>query len=303
MMAAAAGHDQRRGGVREVRAGVDLNAVTGYAPAPGAGWRDGDAFLGGGTWLFSEPQPGTTRCSTSPLRLAAAHRDRRRPGDRGDLHARRAGPLAARARPAARGAAALPRQCADALLGSFKVQNVATVGGNICLSLPAGPMISLAAALDGVAAIAPADGTRPHGRPSRTWSPASGANVLAPASCCAAGLPPGRARCRADRVPPGLAVGRRPLRRPPHRPPLPGEHGGASQTVLTVTAADRRARSSSASPAFPAPGRRPRRARRGRTAATWTTCTAARPWRARHDPPRVAEVIAELAANPEAAPR
>jgi len=30
---------------------------------------------------------------------------------------------------------------------------VATVGGNICLSLPAGPMIALAAALDGIATI------------------------------------------------------------------------------------------------------------------------------------------------------
>src|SRR6202046_266815 len=89
-MAAASGHDQRRGGVREVRAGVDLNAVTGYAPAPDAGWRDGDAWLrgghragfpapppaapapdagwrdgdawlGGGTWLFSQPQPRLRR--------------------------------------------------------------------------------------------------------------------------------------------------------------------------------------------------------------------------------------------------
>ena len=35
---------------------------------------------------------------------------------------------------------------------------MATVGGNICLSLPAGPMTSLTAALDGVAAIARPDG-------------------------------------------------------------------------------------------------------------------------------------------------
>jgi CO/xanthine dehydrogenase FAD-binding subunit len=47
------------------------------------------------------------------------------------------------------------------LLGSFKVQNIATVGGNICLSLPAGPMIALAAAMDGVATIlSPAGATR-----------------------------------------------------------------------------------------------------------------------------------------------
>src|ERR1700722_18140819 len=157
-MAAAKGHDQQRGGVREVRAAVDLNAVAGYAPAPAATWRDGDAWLGGGPWLFSQPQPRLRRLL--------------------DLHAFGCPPLTetddglaiaatctlarlARWRPAlpARAPAAeLARQCCDALLGSFKVQNVATVGGNICLSLPAGPMTSLTAALDGVAAI-----TRPNG--------------------------------------------------------------------------------------------------------------------------------------------
>jgi hypothetical protein len=50
------------------------------------------------------------------------------------------------------------RQCAQALVGSFKIWNVATVGGNICLALPAGPMTSLCAALDGVAVVRPPDG-------------------------------------------------------------------------------------------------------------------------------------------------
>ena len=40
--------------------------------------------------------------------------------------------------------------CCRALLGSFKVWNVATVGGNICLALPAAPMVAFAVALDGV---------------------------------------------------------------------------------------------------------------------------------------------------------
>lgn len=39
-------------------------------------------------------------------------------------------------------------QCCTALSGSFKIWNVATVGGNLCTSLPAGPMITLACALD-----------------------------------------------------------------------------------------------------------------------------------------------------------
>jgi CO/xanthine dehydrogenase FAD-binding subunit len=137
---------------------VDLNAVTGYQPAPDVSWRDGDAWLGGGTWLFSQPQPRLRRLldlrafgwpalteTDDGLSIAAtctlAELARWRP-----------------ARPARAPAAELARQCGDALLGSFKVQNVATVGGNICLSLPAGPMTSLTVALDGVAAI-----TRPNG--------------------------------------------------------------------------------------------------------------------------------------------
>jgi CO/xanthine dehydrogenase FAD-binding subunit len=133
---------------------VDLNAVTGYRPAPDAGWRDGDAWLGGGTWLFSQPQPRLRRLldlhefgwpalteTDDGLSIAAtctlAQLARWRP-----------------ARPSRAPAAELARQCCDALLGSFKVQNVATVGGNICLSLPAGPMTALAAALDGVAVLA-----------------------------------------------------------------------------------------------------------------------------------------------------
>jgi CO/xanthine dehydrogenase FAD-binding subunit len=129
---------------------VDLNGITEFAPATDATWRDGDAWLGGGTWLFSQPQPRVTRLldlhafGWTPLRedcdgvmIAAtctlAELACWQPGHR--CHAR---------------AAALARQCCHALLGSFKVHNVATVGGNICLSLPAGPMISLASALDGV---------------------------------------------------------------------------------------------------------------------------------------------------------
>jgi CO/xanthine dehydrogenase FAD-binding subunit len=41
---------------------------------------------------------------------------------------------------------------------SWKVQHVATVGGNLCLALPAGAMISLLATLDAVAVIWTADG-------------------------------------------------------------------------------------------------------------------------------------------------
>src|SRR6202012_2876435 len=56
-------------------------------------------------------------------------------------------------------AAPLINQCCRSFLASFKLWNTATVGGNICMSLPAGPMISLASALDGVALIWGRDGS------------------------------------------------------------------------------------------------------------------------------------------------
>ncbi|RFA08695.1 FAD-binding molybdopterin dehydrogenase [Subtercola boreus] len=49
--------------------------------------------------------------------------------------------------------------CCTALYGSFKVWNVATVGGNLSAALPAGPMTSLTAALDGEALVWRADGS------------------------------------------------------------------------------------------------------------------------------------------------
>jgi CO/xanthine dehydrogenase FAD-binding subunit len=58
-------------------------------------------------------------------------------------------------------AAPLVNQCCRSFLASFKIWNMATVGGNLCMSLPAGPMISLTSALDGVCTIwTPAGGER-----------------------------------------------------------------------------------------------------------------------------------------------
>jgi len=63
--------------------------------------------------------------------------------------------------PEAIGLAAHPLffQCSAALYGSFKIWNVATVGGNLCASLPAGPMTALAAALDGEVLVWRSNGT------------------------------------------------------------------------------------------------------------------------------------------------
>jgi CO/xanthine dehydrogenase FAD-binding subunit len=112
----------------------------------------GDAILAGGTWLFSEPQPHLRRLvditalgwdpivvSDDGIELAAtctvAEVSRLSAG----LPASRPEWLAA----------PVLHQCCTALLASFKIWDSATVGGNICLSLPAGAMISLASALDG----------------------------------------------------------------------------------------------------------------------------------------------------------
>jgi len=140
---------------------MDLNTITEVkrpkARAELTGWRDGDAFLGGGTWLFSEPQPALTRLvdlSTlgwQPLTASA---------DGLDIAATcTIAQLDALTPPMEWTAAPLIGQCCRAFLASFKIWNTATVGGNICMSLPAGPMISLAAALDGVATLWAPDGT------------------------------------------------------------------------------------------------------------------------------------------------
>jgi CO/xanthine dehydrogenase FAD-binding subunit len=129
---------------------VDLPGITEVADARSATWREGDAWLAGGTWLFSEPQPDLKRL----LDLRAFGWPA--------LHARADGleiaatcTLAELARLQAPQWRASPLigQCCAALLGSFKVWNAATVGGNLCLALPAGPMISLTTALDGVCTI------------------------------------------------------------------------------------------------------------------------------------------------------
>jgi CO/xanthine dehydrogenase FAD-binding subunit len=118
-------------------------------------WRDGYAWLAGGTWLFSEPQWSIdTLIDLEQLHWPA-------------LNASPAGlEIAATCRiaelyrfdgPAEWTAAPLIRQCCDAFLASFKIWNAATIGGNICMSLPAGPMISLTAALEATYILWPRD--------------------------------------------------------------------------------------------------------------------------------------------------
>lgn len=119
-------------------------------------WSDGDAWLAGGTWLFSEPQPHLTRLiDLTALGWPAIEvaPDRLGIGATCTIATLDATPL-----PLEWTAVPLIGQCCRAFFASFKIWNTATVGGNICMSLPAGPMISLASALDGVAVIWSRDG-------------------------------------------------------------------------------------------------------------------------------------------------
>ncbi|MDP2409774.1 MAG: FAD binding domain-containing protein [Pseudolabrys sp.] len=139
---------------------MDLNTITAVARPQTRealpGWREGDAFLGGGTWLFSEPQPRLSRL----IDLAALGWEplRRTPAGLEIAATCTVAELDSLAAPVEWTAAPLIGQCCRAFLASFKVWNTATVGGNLCLALPAGPMISLAAALNGVCTIWTPDG-------------------------------------------------------------------------------------------------------------------------------------------------
>src|ERR1700716_2946330 len=147
--------------VESVGVSMDLNTITEVARPKARGqlpvWTAGDAWLAGGTWLFSEPQAHLTRLidltdfrwpaltvSETSLTIAATCT---------------VAQLDALPCPPEWIASPLINQCCRAFLASFKIWKTATVGGNLCMSLPAGPMIALTAALDGACTIWKADGS------------------------------------------------------------------------------------------------------------------------------------------------
>src|SRR4030088_2743882 len=120
-------------------------------------WAAGDAWCAGGAGLFAEPQVHLTRLidltdfrwpaltiGETELTIAATCT---------------VAQFDALACPPEWLAAPLINQCCRAFLASFKIWKTATVGGNLCMSLPAGPMISLTAALAGVFTVWKADGS------------------------------------------------------------------------------------------------------------------------------------------------
>lgn len=179
---------------------MDLNTVEAVIPTADPGqWQPGDAWLAGGTVLFSDggsavgEQPlkrlldlGSTgwpaiTVSQEGIELAATctvaelydlPRDLNKSGEPDDGSATAAGL-------ADWPALALIRPCCDSFVASFKVWNMSTVGGNLCTALPAGPMISLFAALDGVATVLAA-GSMSRTVPVADFVTGDGQNCLAP---------------------------------------------------------------------------------------------------------------------------
>ena len=162
---------------------MDLNTITEVLRPTSADavtkWENDFAWLAGGTWLFSEPQIHihtlidletlkwpSLQASSDGLEIAATCKivDL-------DQFVEKA--------PKDWTAAPLFRKCCRSFLASFKIWNEATVGGNICMSLPAGPMISLTTALEGICTLWPRSG-KPREVPMIEFVTGNHANVLAP---------------------------------------------------------------------------------------------------------------------------
>ncbi|WP_422934264.1 FAD binding domain-containing protein [Sinomonas sp. P47F7] len=161
---------------------MDLNTIESLVPTADPGeWREGDAWLAGGTVLFSYGSQTLKRLldltsagwepveeDADGLTLAATCTVARlwELGDPGGATVARWPGLA------------VVRPCCDAFVASFKIWNLSTVGGNIATSLPAGPMTSLCAGLDGVATLWGVGGAREL--PVADLVTGDGRNALAP---------------------------------------------------------------------------------------------------------------------------
>ena len=139
--------------------------------------------LQAGTWLFSEPQIHTDTLidlETLGWQAIASGQD----GIELAATCKIAELYAFRPSPEWK-AGSLIGECCRAFLSSFKIWNEATIGGNIVMSLPAGPMISLTVALEGTYTLFPRDGRRARSAPP-TSSPETTRTCYDRANCCAA---------------------------------------------------------------------------------------------------------------------
>lgn len=114
--------------------------------APGDSWQEGDAWLAGGTFLHSLPLPHLRRF----IDLSQMEWPTIQLVDDG----LEIGPTCTVKQlldfrpPPQWAAGGLLQDCVRSFLAGFKVWNSATVLGNICTSIPAGPMTTMACALE-----------------------------------------------------------------------------------------------------------------------------------------------------------
>lgn len=114
------------------------------------------APLAGGTWLFSEPQPGLEELvDLTTLGWPAVEQT-----DDGVTLAATCTVRTLADLPPVPGwrSQHLVQQCARSLVASEKIWDWATVGGNICVALPAGALTTFAVALDATALVWTPDG-------------------------------------------------------------------------------------------------------------------------------------------------
>jgi xanthine dehydrogenase FAD-binding subunit len=136
---------------------MDLHTVTGFRRArerADLALAPGERILAGGTWLFSEPQPGVTGL----VDLTTMGWEPLSDLPDGGLSVAATCPIADLAAYGERTGTPLFAECAHALLASWKIWHTATVGGNVCRSFAAAGMVALCVALDGVALVWTPDG-------------------------------------------------------------------------------------------------------------------------------------------------
>ncbi|MFJ4228938.1 FAD binding domain-containing protein [Paenarthrobacter nicotinovorans] len=142
---------------------MDMNTIEAVVPTTDPKqWRDGDAWLAGGTVLFSYGSTILKRlldlgdAGWSAITITDEGIELAATCTVAELYAL---PDSAEVAHREWPGLALIRPSCDSFVASFKVWSMSTVGGNICTSLPAGPMTSLCAGLDGVATIFSPDGS------------------------------------------------------------------------------------------------------------------------------------------------
>lgn len=161
---------------------MDMNTISAMVTSTDPNeFRDGDAWLAGGTVLFSYGSQSLTRllditaAGWQPVTITEAGIEFAATCTIAQLYALTQDPGI----PTEWTAANLFRPACDSFVASFKIWNLSTMGGNIATSLPAGPIISLCSALDAHLLILCPGGSQRH-QPVAEFINGEAKNSLAP---------------------------------------------------------------------------------------------------------------------------